>query len=61
MKTRKRHEFTDEELDRERTPVDFNIVPWKTDIRVVRERINKAKKRARNNPVRLNQIRSYKK
>lgn len=45
MKTRKRHEFTDEELDRERTPVvDFNKVPWKTDIRVIRERINKTKK-----------------
>ena len=47
MKTRQRHEFTDEELDRERTPVDFNKVPWKTDIRVVRERINKAKKKGK--------------
>ena len=47
MKTRKRHEFTDEELDRERTPVDFNKVPWKTDIMVIRERINKAKKKGK--------------
>lgn len=47
MKIRKRHEFTDEELDRERTPVDFNKVPWKTDIRVIRERINKAKKKGK--------------
>lgn len=48
MKTRKRHEFTDEELDRERTPVvDFNKVPWKTDIRVIRERINKTKKKGK--------------
>lgn len=47
MKTRNRHEFTDEELDRERTPVDSNKVPWKTDIRVIRERINKAKKKGK--------------
>lgn len=47
MKTRKRHEFTDEELDRERTPVDFNKVPGKTDIRVIREQINKAKKKGK--------------
>ena len=41
---RKERKFTKEELDAERTPVDFNKVPWKTDIRLVRERINKAKK-----------------
>ncbi len=40
---RKRREFTNEELDMERTPIDFNKVPWRTDIRLIRERINKEK------------------
>lgn len=48
MKTRKRHEFTDEELDRERTPVDFNKVPWRADIRLIRKQIRE--KRSRSNP-----------
>ena len=40
---RKRRKFTEEELDMERTPIDFNNVPWRTDIRLIRERINKEK------------------
>lgn len=43
MKTRKRHEFTDEELDRERTPVNFNDVPWRVDIRLIRKQIKEKK------------------
>ena len=36
MKTRKRHEFTKEELEKERTPVNFNNVPWRADIQCQR-------------------------
>lgn len=43
MKQRKQHEFTKEELDMERTPVNFNKVPWFTDIRLIRKRINEEK------------------
>lgn len=43
MKQRKQHEFTKEELDMERTPVNFNSVPWRTYIRFIRQRINEEK------------------
>lgn len=43
MKTRKRHEFTKEELEKERTPVNFNDVPWRADICLIRKQIKEKK------------------
>lgn len=43
MKTRKRHKFTDEELDAECTPVDFSKFPWRADIRLIRKQIKEKK------------------
>lgn len=43
MKTRKRYEFTKEELEKERTPVNFNNVPWLADIRLIRKQIKDKK------------------